>query len=531
MNENANEKDLFPEADPSLQHPEAENVQIPQSESSDTAEKEPVISNRFLAGIEHIQSTVPETEETATASVSGLSFEAAVEHTPDAAFNPVPEQQPSPAAVSQASEPAPQSAGVRLYAYNPDRDLPKKKERAYVTRGALVATVCIVLVIALLISGAAFFLGTLYKSGHDLPANGFPLETGTDSETRAPAEETDNNETKAPEVTAPVDENFTLPTESTGEHYTTVKEIAQKTMNSVVEIRTEAVVSGNFMQEYISEGAGSGVIITEDGYIVTNNHVIDGASKITVRLRNGDEFDAVLVGTDSRTDVAVVKIDASGLSVASLGDSDALVEGDIAVVIGNPLGQLGGTVTNGIISALSRTITVEGQQMTLLQTNAAVNPGNSGGGLFNDAAQLVGIVNAKSTGEDIEGIGFAIPINTAKPIIEDLIRYGYVRGRVQLGISTVEILDNWTAMQYRVDRLGVYVYSVFENSDAQKAGLRVGDCFVSVNGTTIASSSQVSSIIQNCSVGDTLSIEVYRNNETVHISVTLTEYKPTPSFN
>jgi serine protease Do len=214
-----------------------------------------------------------------------------------------------------------------------------------------------------------------------------------------------------------------------------VSEIAAKAQNSVVEIKTEAIQTGNFMRQYVSEGAGSGVIISSDGYIVTNNHAIENAQNITVTLRDGTSYSGKLVGTDSKNDVAIIKIEATGLSAAEIGDSSSLQVGDLAVAIGNPLGELGGTVTDGIISALDREITLGNETMTLLQTNAAINPGNSGGGLFNEQGQLVGIVVAKSSGSDVEeGLGFAIPINNVKDVISDLQNYGYVKGRPVLGI-------------------------------------------------------------------------------------------------
>ncbi|MDR2687955.1 MAG: trypsin-like peptidase domain-containing protein [Oscillospiraceae bacterium] len=196
----------------------------------------------------------------------------------------------------------------------------------------------------------------------------------------------------------------------------TIPEIASKASGSVVEIYTESVTRGIFLRQYVVEGSGSGVIVSSDGRIVTCAHLIDGARKITVRLTNGTEYQAALVGKDSKNDLAVVKIEANGLKAATYGDSDKLVAGELAVVIGNPLGRLGGSVTEGIISALGRNIEMGGQSMTLLQTSAAVNPGNSGGGLFNRYGELVGVVSAKSSGVDVEGIGFAIPSNKVKSV-------------------------------------------------------------------------------------------------------------------
>lgn len=216
-------------------------------------------------------------------------------------------------------------------------------------------------------------------------------------------------------------------------------DIVDETAPSVVEVFTETKQVSNWFQEYVTEGAGSGVILSEDGYIVTNHHVIDGANTIKVRLSNGQTYAAELTGTDEKTDLAVLKINASGLAAAKLTDSSTVRVGDFVIAIGNPLGELGGTVTEGIISAKDRKVTVDGEAMTLLQTSAAVNPGNSGGGLFDLNGELVGVVNAKSSGNDIEGLAFAIPANTVKEITQELIQYGYVTGRPQLGVSVAQI--------------------------------------------------------------------------------------------
>ena len=192
-----------------------------------------------------------------------------------------------------------------------------------------------------------------------------------------------------------------------------IAEVVRNVADTVVEITTTNVVTDRFYGQYITSGAGSGVIISENGYIITNHHVIDGARTITVRLTDGSEFSAKLVGSDADTDIAVLKIQATGLSYAVMGSSASLVVGQEVVAIGNPLGSLGGTVTDGIISALDRTVVVDGHKMTLMQTNAAINPGNSGGGLFNRAGELIGIVNAKQADTGIEGLGFAVPIDVA----------------------------------------------------------------------------------------------------------------------
>ena len=181
-----------------------------------------------------------------------------------------------------------------------------------------------------------------------------------------------------------------------------IPEVAELVKDSVVEITTEQIVTGSFMQQYVSEGAGSGVIITADGYLVTNHHVIEGATNINVRLADGKEYKAKLIGSDAKTDLAVIKIDAKELKPAAFGASSELLVGEEVVAVGNPLGKLGGTVTKGIISALDREITIDNTTMRLLQTDTAINPGNSGGGMFNTSGQLVGVINAKSAGEEIE---------------------------------------------------------------------------------------------------------------------------------
>jgi len=296
----------------------------------------------------------------------------------------------------------------------------------------------------------------------------------------------------------------------------TIPEIAALTSSSIVEIYTETVTNGGRMGQFISEGAGSGVIITSNGYIATNNHVINGARRITVLLNNGTEYEATLIGRDSRTDLAVIKIEAMNLQPAVYGNSDDLVVGELAIAIGNPLGKLGGTVSEGIISALSRNIEIDGEMMTLLQTTAAVNPGNSGGGLFNCFGELVGVVNAKSSGSDIEGIGFAIPVNTVKLIVEALIQYGYVPGRIDFGASLIDISDQRTAMMYRVQTIGVYV----SQADTDSV-LRSGDRVISIDGKDIQSIADVNELLETHSVGDVLRINVTRNGATTTVTLIL----------
>jgi serine protease Do len=303
-------------------------------------------------------------------------------------------------------------------------------------------------------------------------------------------------------------------------------DIAAIAANSVVEIRTETVTTDSWMQQYVTNGAGSGVIISQDGYIVTNNHVIDGANKITVRLKSGTTYSATLIGTDSKTDVAVLKIKASGLTPAVIGDSDSLKVGDTALAIGNPLGQLGGTVTEGIISALDRELVIDGKTMRLMQTDAAINPGNSGGGLFNDKGELIGIVVAKSSGSDVEGLGFAIPVNTAKSVAGELMQYGYVKGRIDTGMTFIDLTSAQKALRYGVGKLGVYVKSVQSGSSAASAGFKSGDLITLVGNTKITDGTALTQAFENYKVGDTVKITVERNGNSVQLTLTLGEYKP-----
>ncbi|MBQ6381869.1 MAG: trypsin-like peptidase domain-containing protein [Clostridia bacterium] len=318
-------------------------------------------------------------------------------------------------------------------------------------------------------------------------------------------------------------------TDSTGKAKTasTVESVASSTAASVVEVKTSYVQRGSFFGDYVTSGAGSGVVISKNGYIVTNNHVIADAQDITVTLKSGKEYSAKLVGTDEKTDIAVLKIDAGDLTPVTYGDSSAVAVGEQIIVVGNPLGSLGGSVTSGIISATDREIEVENMTMTLLQIDAAVNPGNSGGALFNLNGELIGVVNAKYSSEEVEGLGFAIPINTAKATIEDIIEYGYVKGRAQLGITAVEISDLQTAISAGVTELGVYVYSVNEGSGADKAGLKAGDRIIKIDDKEIDTYATLSKLLDSHSVGDTVSVTISRNGEQKTVDVKLIEYKPT----
>ena len=309
----------------------------------------------------------------------------------------------------------------------------------------------------------------------------------------------------------------------------TTEQVADLVSPSVVVITTEQVVYSQWSwygQNQVESGAGSGVIISSDGYILTCAHVVDGASTITVTIGDKD-YTATLVGEDTTSDIAVIKIDADGLTPATVGNSDSLKVGQSVMAVGNPLGELGGTVTGGMISALNRSVTIQGSSsvntMSLIQMDASVSPGNSGGGLFNMNGELVGIVNAKSSSSDAEGLGFAIPINDAIKVAQELLENGYVTGRPYLGITYLAVTDAQTASQLGVNAYGVYVVEVVKGGPAEKAGLQAGDRIVSVDGTEIASKDDLGTLMQEHAAGDTLSITIARDGQMQTVNVTLGE--------
>ena len=309
----------------------------------------------------------------------------------------------------------------------------------------------------------------------------------------------------------------------------TTEQVADLVSPSVVVITTEQVVYSQWSwygQNQVESGAGSGVIISSDGYILTCDHVVSGASNITVTIGD-DDYTATVVGEDSTSDVAVLKIDANGLTPAVVGDSDTLTVGDNVLAVGNPLGELGGTVTSGIVSALNRSVSIQSSgsvnTMSLVQMDASVSPGNSGGGLINMNGELVGVVNAKSSDSDAEGLGFAIPINDAMKVAQDLLENGYVTGRPYMGITYLAVTDAQTAQQLGVNAYGIYVADVVKGGPADKAGLKVGDRIVSIDGTEVAQKTDLGTIIQQHSAGDTLSITVARGGQMQTVSLTLGE--------
>ena len=407
--------------------------------------------------------------------------------------------------------------------YNNDRQ-PYRRPHKGVTLTQMIA--CL-LVMAVLSSG----LTALLLKGGNTTSQAESTTTTQDNtivvdESKSTTEDSTQSQ---PANTTPPSENLQVSTATTLSPSIT-SSVIQSSMSSVVGIYLSATtINYTGASEEEDLGSGSGVIITSDGYIVTNNHVVEGGQNIRVCLQDGSEYEATLIGTDSYSDLAVIKIDATGLPAATLGTSSNMTVGDPVFAIGNPLGVLSSSVSQGIISGLDRTINVDGHNMTLMQTDAAVNPGNSGGGLFNANGELIGIVNAKSYGLDVEGIGFAIPMDTAKPIIMDLIDLGYVTGRPYLGISMQDVALRFGS-GYSSNPFfsfggnyvtGVQVVAVEEGSPAQNAGLQVNDVIVGLDDQEITGTSQLSALLYEYKVGDTVTISVLRGNETQQLSVTL----------
>ena len=303
----------------------------------------------------------------------------------------------------------------------------------------------------------------------------------------------------------------------------TPAEVYAANVNSTVGITTS--VTTNFWGfQTTSAASGSGFILTGDGYVLTNYHVIESSNSISVTLYDGKSYDAVLIGYDESSDIAVLKIDAEGLTPVVLGDSDNLNVGDSVVAIGNPLGELTFSLTSGAVSALNREITLSNSvTMNLIQTDCAINSGNSGGALFNLYGEVIGITNAKysgsGSGASIDNIGFAIPINHVRGIVESIIENGYV-AKPYIGVNVSDVSEE--TMGYGLPA-GAAVKAVSEDSPAEKAGLQVNDIITAVNGKEISGRTGLSEVVGAASVGDTLTLTVYRQGNTISVDVTVGE--------
>lgn len=312
--------------------------------------------------------------------------------------------------------------------------------------------------------------------------------------------------------------------------------IADVAGKSVVGVTVRSVSNTVFGGTSTSDSEGSGIIYTTDGYIVTNYHVIENAisnqsiSKVYVTLPNSDEeIEASIIGADSVTDIAVIKIQKEGLSAATFDDSNNLKVGELVVSIGNPLGrELAGSITVGYVSALNRTLTSNGRTYKLLQTDAAINPGNSGGALVSSSGKVIGINTVKIGATDVEGIGFAIPSNIAKPIVDELIKNGKIV-RPYIGISGISLDDNM-AKRYNLVK-GVYVAKIESSSAAYNSGIKVGDVIVKIDDKEITTIEELNEIKNSKNVGDTVKITVYRDGKNIEINVKLDSDDKTSTSN
>lgn len=336
-----------------------------------------------------------------------------------------------------------------------------------------------------------------------------------------PSASTDASEGKEPQTeqaktNGDLDISTSEPTTGTGTVYVKdVSDVVKKAGKSVVGVITETYST------FSTESRGSGIILSEDGYIVTNNHVISGGDSISVILEDGTSCPAYVIGSDEYTDIAVLKITATGLTAAEMGDSDQVEVGEAAVAIGNPTGELLGTATAGIISGINRNVLVNNVVMNLLQTDAAINAGNSGGPLLNQYGQVIGVTSVKVSMTGYEGLGFAIPVNTVIPIVKMLVEHGYVTGRPLVGIAGSDI-SFMAARFYGIPR-GIYINEVSPDTDAYVQGLKKGDIIIKIGDAEVTSVSDACSIRNNYAVGDTVTLTIYRKGDYYRVSVVLSE--------
>ena len=301
-------------------------------------------------------------------------------------------------------------------------------------------------------------------------------------------------------------------------------EVYAANANSVVSINVTGTSGTNFFGQPVqTASAGSGFVLTKDGYIVTNYHVVKDADTVKVTMYNGDEYDAKYVGGDEDYDIAVIKVEAADLQPVTLGNSDNLNVGDHVLAVGNPLGELTFSMSGGMVSCVNRAINVDGTPFNMIQTDASINPGNSGGPMFNQYGEVVGIVSAKYSSyssESVEGLGFAIPINDVIAMIQDIMTNGYVTNKPYLGI-TGGTMTSQMAAQYRYDVTeGVFVYSVEEGSAAAQAGLKMGDVILKVDDTEIESMEDLTAVKKQYSAGDTVSLTIYREGQETTVELT-----------
>ena len=389
--------------------------------------------------------------------------------------------------------------------------LAQKRRRARLRRG------CAVCAILVAVGGAGGYL-LLRSDPDEVPSKSAETDLSSENGLTAILGGNDSQETDSAQSSD--DSSFSMeirkkPENSDGGFVVKdVSDVVQKVRLSVVGVITES------FQTYSTSSTGSGIILSEDGYIVTNNHVVEGGDSIAVTLDDGETYAAELIGTDVKSDIAVLKIDAQNLPAAEFGDSSQVEVGEAAIAIGNPLG-LNGTVTAGIISAVDREIQVGSSNMVLLQTDASINPGNSGGALLNEYGQVIGVNSAKISSEDSEGLGFAIPSNTVGPIVEELIDKGYVSGRPLTGISGRNV-SALAAAFYNIPQ-GILVDQVAPESDAAAKGLTAGDVIIGVDDIRVENISDACTLRDEHKAGDTMKLTFYRQGSTHEINIQLME--------
>ena len=417
------------------------------------------------------------------------------------------------------------------YSYSSNEDKHRRNQKPKSGVGKAIAVIAVALVLALVIGVCGLFIAArmIFRGLNNYDR--IPAETTqeTDNTSSIPSVEEQPKETHKPsneqdiffgsdeQTKIYISDSTGLVTKGKiGDENLTIADVSALVADSVVEITTSETSWSGIVY---SSGAGSGVIINENGVILTNNHVIQGAAYITVRLTDGSTYEAVLVAADAASDIAILKIEPKKqLTVAAFGNSDKLIVGEEVIAIGNPLGLLGGTVTNGIISALEREVTIDNEKMVLLQHNAAVSPGNSGGALFNMKGELVGIVNAKASRTGAEGIGFAIPINTVLKVYNDLVDYGYVKGRPDSGL-TLELVA-------RREGYFFYQYYVAIADSRYTDELKRNDIIVSIDGKQPGDVEEAQAILSSYEIGDKVAIVVLRSDGEHTVTLTIREYTP-----
>ncbi len=406
------------------------------------------------------------------------------------------------------------SASQSFYSTN---NIPVKKKKHLSIRAAVVALICTAVIS---MAGGAFLSGVAYNTGL-FGFGGYMSAKGGTVQDNIKNSNSYQGGTQA-SVNKINGEPLSTP------------EIVDKVGPAVVGIINKTTYGnaygfyGRFygnLEDEIEQSSGSGVIISADGYIVTNNHVIENATTITVVLNTGEEHQAKLIGRDASTDLAVIKIEANGLTYAQMGTSSSLRVGETAIAIGNPLGQeFAGTTTQGIISGLNRSVTIDNRTMNLIQTDAAINPGNSGGALVNEYGNLIGINTAKISSETLEGLGFAIPIDEAKPIVQELMTNGYVTGRPVIGIGGRAVTKQ-DAEAYGM-KIGVYVSSMTPSGPADLAGIKIGDVIVECEGESVETVDDINKIKNKKSPGEQIKLKIYRKDKYIDINLILGEETP-----